>query len=53
MKPYNIPNESPFFTLRDGAFQKWESYSGFNSSGYSKNGKKVGRLDGFIQETIQ
>jgi hypothetical protein len=33
--------------------QKWESYSGFNSSGYSKNGKKIGCLDGFIQEAIQ
>ena len=33
--------------------QKWKSYSKFNSSRYSENGKKFGCLDGLIQEAIQ
>ena len=33
--------------------QKWKSYSKFNSSRYSENGKKIGCLDSLIQEAIQ
>ncbi len=51
MKAHSLPYKMVHLIAKYD--QKWESYSGYNSKGYSKSWKKIGCLDGFIQEAIQ